>query len=131
MSQMGSKRLQGKVALVTGKWRLAPPRILEQRTKPLTLSIGAASGFGAAIATRFAEEGCAVMMTDINKDGLRSQAARMQERTGGIRVATFCLDVTDGEAWSRAVEECMKEWQTLDIVVNNAGTTYKNKVRWT
>jgi NADP-dependent 3-hydroxy acid dehydrogenase YdfG len=94
------------------------------------LTTGAASGFGAAIAERFIEEGCTVMMTDINKDALRIQAARISDRPGPNRVAYTTLDVTDGEAWSRAVRACAGLGERLDICVNNAGTTYKNKASW-
>lgn len=69
------------------------------------------------------------MLTDINEDGLRAQVTRMEE-SADARVAWLCLDVTDGAAWSRAVRHCLDRWQRLDICVNNAGTTYKNKASW-
>jgi NADP-dependent 3-hydroxy acid dehydrogenase YdfG len=92
----------------------------------LDVSTGAASGFGAAIAARFAEEGCAVLLTDINKDGLRAQATQMLD--SNARVAWYRLDVTDADDWRRAVGHCLDVWHRLDICVNNAGTTYKNRV---
>jgi len=88
---------------------------------------GAGSGFGAAIAERFAEEGCAVMMTDIDLEALRIQAERLSERHGSTRVVYTQLNVTDAKDWSRAVQACFDLGKTLDICVNNAGTTYRNK----
>ena len=68
------------------------------------------------------------MMTDINEEALRVQAARITERAGPNRVAYMSLDVTDGDGWGRAVRTCAGLGEKLDICVNNAGTTYKNKV---
>ncbi len=93
-------RLQGKVALVTG----------------------AASGFGAAIARRFAEEGAKVALLDINVAG----AARIAAEAGPSARALAC-DVTKGDDIARAVEAIASEFVPLDIVVNNAGWTHRNK----
>jgi NADP-dependent 3-hydroxy acid dehydrogenase YdfG len=70
------------------------------------------------------------MMTDINEEALRIQAARTSERHGTARVAYMHLNVTDGEGWSRAVQACGGLGKRLDICVNNAGTSYKNKASW-
>jgi NADP-dependent 3-hydroxy acid dehydrogenase YdfG len=98
---MTGTRLQGKVALVTG----------------------AASGFGAAIASRFVEEGCLVLLADINKDGLKAQLEKYPQD----QVASIVMDVTNETDWSLAVAMCLAAWKRLDICVNNAGTSYKNK----
>ena len=60
-------RLAGKTAIVTG----------------------AASGFGAGIATKFLAEGAQVMIADINGEGARAFAAE----TGGV---PFRVDVSNG-----------------------------------
>ena len=91
-------RLQGKVSLVTG----------------------AASGFGAGIAERFAAEGAKVAVVDINGDGARAKAAEI----GGLAVA---CDLTKGAEVDRAVAETLADFGRLDIVVNNAGWTHRNK----
>ncbi|KAB8748947.1 hypothetical protein FH972_026498 [Carpinus fangiana] len=93
-------RLAGKVAIVTG----------------------AGSGFGKAIAIRFAQEGANVLVGDINLDG-----ATATTKEGPSTMKALHMDVTSAPAWKEAVETCLSEWKHLDIVVNNAGWSYKNR----
>jgi NAD(P)-dependent dehydrogenase (short-subunit alcohol dehydrogenase family) len=37
------------------------------------------------------------------------------------------MDVTNEGHWKSAIETCVSKWGRVDIVVNNAGTTYRNK----
>jgi 3-oxoacyl-[acyl-carrier protein] reductase len=93
-------KLNGKVAIVTG----------------------AASGFGRAIAERFALEGARVVLADINGAGVREVAGEL----GDSAVAVTC-DVSrkaDVDAMVRAATDA---FGGLDIMVNNAGTTHKNQ----
>jgi len=77
---------------------------------------GAASGFGAGIARRFAEEGARVIVNDLSPQG-----EALAKEIGGRFVQA---DVTKGADWARLVREAGEE---LDIVVNNAGWTHRNK----
>ncbi len=82
----------------------------------LALVTGAASGFGAAIARRFAEEGAKVIVNDLNAQG---------ERVAKDIGARFVQgDVTKAEDWARLVREA---GPNLAIVVNNAGWTHRRK----
>jgi len=63
-------------------------------------------GIGFHTATRFAREGWAVAMIDVNADGLDQAAAAVREQVPGAQVATFVLDVTDPEG-VRAVAEAV------------------------
>jgi 3-oxoacyl-[acyl-carrier protein] reductase len=83
----------------------------------LAIVTGAGSGFGAGIARRFAEEGAKVVVNDIDARG----GERVAKEIGGIFVQA---DVTKGEDWSRLVRAA---GPALDIVVNNAGWTHRNK----
>lgn len=38
------------------------------------------------------------------------------------------MDVTKEDDWRRCIEETTKRWGRVDVLVNNAGTSYKNKV---
>jgi NAD(P)-dependent dehydrogenase (short-subunit alcohol dehydrogenase family) len=86
---------------------------------------GGASGFGAAIARRLAEQGAAVMVADLNAEGARRQAEALAAL--GVRTAWAACDVARQGDHQAMVEQTLSELQGLDIVVNNAGTTHRNK----
>ena len=87
-------RLEGKTALVTG----------------------AASGIGLQTSIRLAEEGARVMMTDINLEEVRQQAEKL-----GANAAFLKLDITEEEEWISVLDETVKRFDRLDILVNSAG----------
>lgn len=93
-------RLKGKIAIVTG----------------------AASGFGEGIARRFAAEGAKLMLGDLNEAG----AARVAGELGDGARALRC-DVSRGADVQALVDATEKAFGGLDIVVNNAGTTHRNR----
>jgi 3-oxoacyl-[acyl-carrier protein] reductase len=78
---------------------------------------GAGSGFGAGIAKRFAEEGAKVIVADIN-----AQAGERVAREVGGKFAP--ADVTKGGDWAKLLAGA---GAALDIIVNNAGWTHRNK----
>jgi 3(or 17)beta-hydroxysteroid dehydrogenase len=90
-------RLQNKVALVTG----------------------AGNGIGAATATRFAEEGALVIVTDINGESAESVAAQINGNGGRAEART--QDVTDEALWNTLVSDIAATHGGLDVLVNNAG----------
>lgn len=84
----------------------------------IAIVTGAASGFGAAIARRYVEEGAKVILADMNYEG----AAKLAEELGERAHAVNC-NVTSGKEVQLAVDECVRTFGVPDIVVNNAGTT--------
>ena len=88
-------RLQDKVAVVTG----------------------GASGFGAGIVRKFAEEGARVVVADLNVNGAHEIAAEVKGL--GIHV-----DVADGASVAAMVDATLGAYGRLDILVNNAGITH-------
>ena len=87
-------RLEGKTALVTG----------------------AASGIGLQTSIRLAEEGARVMMTDINLEEGLQQAEKL-----GANATFLKLDITEEEEWISVLDETVKRFDRLDILVNSAG----------
>ena len=92
-------RLQGKTAIITG----------------------AANGIGAVTARRFAEEGARVVVSDVDEeDGRRVESGI---RRSGADCCFVKLDVRDREAVEQAVHDVRHRFQTVDILINNAGIT--------
>ncbi|KAH8812700.1 3-oxoacyl-reductase [Xylogone sp. PMI_703] len=91
-------RLSGKVAIVTG----------------------GASGFGKGIATKFVQEGAKVLIADLSQDSGQKVASE-------LGCSFTVADVTNREHWQSLLEKALKDFGSLDIVVNNAGATYSNK----
>ena len=86
-------------------------------TNKLAIVTGAGSGFGAGIARRFAEEGARVVVNDIDA----KSGERVAKEIGGTFIEA---DVTKAADWARLVRAA---GPALDIVVNNAGWTHRNK----
>jgi 3-oxoacyl-[acyl-carrier protein] reductase len=93
-------RLRNKVAIVTG----------------------GAQGFGRGIVERFVEEGARVMIADLQGEA----AAALAGALGGPVQAMTC-DVSRDADWARLVAETRAAFGRLDIVVNNAGTSHRNR----
>ena len=82
---------------------------------------GGASGFGAAIARHFVDEGAKVVIVDLNGEG----AARVAANTGGA--VAVAGDVSKRPDIDKAVAMALEKFGRLDIVVNNAGWSFRNK----
>ena len=95
MPEVGVMRLAEKTAIVTG----------------------AASGFGAGIAKRFAQEGAKVLFADINGSG----AAKIADDLGCPWAE---VDVADGGSVAKMAAQAIEAWGRIDILVNNAGVTH-------
>jgi 3-oxoacyl-[acyl-carrier protein] reductase len=93
-----SKKLEGKVALVTGGSR----------------------GIGAATAEALARDGAAVALSySASPDKAQAVVKRIEERGG--KAAAFAADQADPKAVAGLVEAVVKKFGRLDILVNNAG----------
>jgi len=84
------------------------------------LVTGATSGFGKAIAEKFASEKWNCIITGRRKEKLDALAASLKN-SFGISVLPLVFDVQDKEAVFNNLGNLPIEWQSIDVVVNNAG----------
>ncbi|MCW2782955.1 MAG: short-chain dehydrogenase/reductase [Marmoricola sp.] len=82
---------------------------------------GAAQGIGAGTAKRFAEEGAAVAILDLNEEKAQATAAGLD----GSAIGIGC-NVSDGASVAAAAERVLAELGGWHILVNNAGITRDN-----
>jgi 3-hydroxy acid dehydrogenase / malonic semialdehyde reductase len=86
-------------------------------TKPGTVFVtGASSGFGAAVARRFAADGARVIAAARRTDRLKDLAGEF-----GQQVLPLQLDVRDRAGVAAAVAGLPEEFSAVDVLVNNAG----------
>src|ERR1700742_1145798 len=86
-------------------------------TKPGTVFVtGASSGFGAAVARRFAADGARVIAAPRRVDRVKDLASEF-----GAQVLPLALDVRDRPAVAAAVAGLPAEFSAVDVLVNNAG----------
>jgi 3-hydroxy acid dehydrogenase/malonic semialdehyde reductase len=86
----------------------------------IILATGASSGFGKAIATKFAAGGWNVILTARRKEKLE-ELAKALETTYGIKTLSLIFDVQDKKAVFDNLQNLPTEWQAINILVNNAG----------
>lgn len=96
----GAKRLEGKVAIVTG----------------------GARGIGAAIAKKLGAEGATVVVNYVNS---KDAAAKVVEaiKESGAKALAVQANVTKQDDSKRLVDEVVKAYGKIDILVNNAGVS--------
>jgi 3-oxoacyl-[acyl-carrier protein] reductase len=96
-------RLTGKTAIVTG----------------------GGSGFGEGIAKTYAREGANVVVNDLN--GAAAERVASEIALAGGKAIAVAGNVAQREDWRRLREAALEDFGSVQIVVNNAGTTHRNK----
>ena len=86
--------------------------------KRVAIVTGAASGIGAGIAELFSAAGAAVVLFDINGEGVLGMERKLRQAGQALAVAG---DVSREEDVKGAVEQAVHTFGGLDILVNNAG----------
>lgn len=122
--------LKGKVALVTGAATV--PRVpfadvlaelgaseeLVEAARAWARRNGA-TNLGVAFAEAMAEAGADVAICDLDAEGLKETAQRV--RNVGSECLAIPCDVSDEEQAARTVEEVVRHFGRLDVLINNAG----------
>lgn len=85
----------------------------------IVLITGATSGIGLACARKFAENGDKLIITGRNE--LRLAEICKELTAKGAEVMTLTFDVRDRERAAKYLNELPKEWQEIDVLINNAG----------
>lgn len=90
--------------------------ILQDKTALVT---GGSQGLGEAIALRLAKEGCDVAIGDINEEGARATAAKIESEFGR-RAFGMRTDVSDDDQVRALFDSTVEKFGRIDIVVSNA-----------
>jgi NAD(P)-dependent dehydrogenase (short-subunit alcohol dehydrogenase family) len=80
---------------------------------------GAAGGIGRATAHALAREGAALMLVDLDDEGLETTRTEIERYGNGVAVSH--TDVADAKAVEAAVDETVARFGRLDMAHNNAG----------
>lgn len=80
---------------------------------------GSAGGLGKAIAERLANDGFNIVVQDINNELLLETETEFKEK--GYNVISFKSDVSKQKEQEELVNFAVKEFNQLDVFVNNAG----------
>ena len=78
------------------------------------------SGFGKAIAKKFAQSGDDLIITGRRKDRLENIAEEIINKFN-VKALPVCFDVRKREECEKAIQSLPEEWKKIDVLVNNAG----------
>ncbi len=94
-------------------------KLLEGKTAIIT---GAARGIGRAIAVKFADEGANIAFTDLHyDDNMKSLENELSAK--GVKAKGYASDASDFDNTQKVTDEIIKDFERIDILMNNAGIT--------
>ena len=94
-------------------------KLLENKVALIT---GAGRGIGKAIAIRFASEGCNIAFTDIALSDFVLETEK-ELQAMGIQAKAYASNAANFAETQQVVEEIVKDFGRIDVLVNNAGIT--------
>ncbi len=95
----------------------------------IAIITGAAQGFGEGIARSFADEGAYVIIADINIAGAKALADSINEKYGSGKAMAIKTDITNEDSLTNMVNELLKAYGGIDILVSNAGVLRAGSVK--
>jgi len=98
-------------------------KLLENKKALIT---GAARGIGRAIALSYAAEGADVAFTDIRVDDDAAQSLVQEIEALGVKAKAYASDASNFADCEKLIEEVLKDFGSIHILVNNAGITRDN-----
>jgi NAD(P)-dependent dehydrogenase (short-subunit alcohol dehydrogenase family) len=87
----------------------------------VAIVVGSARGIGEAIAHTFAQEGASVALVDIEKMKPQLDGVAQAINQNGGRAMAILADCTDDRQVNTMVDETVRRWGRIDILVNSAG----------
>jgi len=92
---------------------------------------GAGRGIGRAIAEILAKAGAAVLLTDIDESALNEAKAAIEGTVGAVKLSTVAGDITAAGFPEAVIAKLVKDFGSVDIIVNNAGYTWDSVIQKT
>lgn len=87
----------------------------------ICITTGGGSGFGKGIVEKFIDEGAKVLIWDINPTSASDLSSTLPKGTA----IPFIGDVSKLDDWNQALDAVLKEWDVLDVIVNNTGVVHR------
>lgn len=100
------------------------PRTTQRLKRRTALITGASRGLGLAIARKFAQQGCNLVITGRDENSLQQVSTELLRLK--IRVLAVACDVRDPHSLGTLFRSIRREFPRLDILVNNAGIAHAN-----
>jgi len=89
---------------------------------------GGARGIGKEICSCFLAEGATVCIFDLNKTEALNTLDQFVQKYGKEKAVFFNVDITSIDSVDNSMEEIIKKFGRIDVLVNNAGITSDNLV---
>lgn len=91
---------------------------------------GSGRGFGFEMAKEFLKYNYNVVITDINKDVLKSAEENLKDIKTKGKIYSHEINVCDENSVSKAIDDILKEFESIDVWINNAGVNQPDKYLW-
>jgi 3-oxoacyl-[acyl-carrier protein] reductase len=93
----------------------------------IAIVTGAARGLGEAIALRFAEEGAHLSLCDVDLESTQRTAQKVKDL--GREAMAIKVDVSKYSEVQGLVDETLRQFKRVDILINNAGVTRDAQIK--